>query len=248
MSSHKVGIPATMQAKIEGLASASETPQPAAAKPSAPAATSRPVHPAVFSTFGPGKGGGCSEFSVWAYLTRPRPSASLDNDGRDIMTDAPLPNLVTAHSNALRVYTVLPHGGTLALTAVYDNLAGTICSLDVIPHGTGGGDNNASTSSESRISVDDYLDDELDVGGDCSYDGLLIGFAGHPRLSLVYPSTPMVGGGYWDLSKNTEESDADGVVDVTATHAADDQGGMRIRTRMMIRWMMVLIGMTMIIV
>lgn len=139
------------------------------------------------------------------------------------MTDAPLPNLVTAHSNALRVYTVLPHGGTLALTAVYDNLAGTICSLDVIPHGTGGGDNNASTSSESRISVDDYLDDELDVGGNCSYDGLLIGFAGHPRLSLVYPSTPMVGGGYWDSSKNTEESNADGVVDVTAKHAADDE-------------------------
>eukprot|EP00956_Cyclotella_meneghiniana_P000420 scaffold493_cov74-Cyclotella_meneghiniana.AAC.3 len=219
MSSHKVGIPATMQAKIEGLAAASENPQPAAAKPSAPAATSRPVHPAVFSTFGPGKGGGCSEFSVWAYLTRPRPPASVDSDG-----DAPLPNLVTAHSNALRVYTVLPHGGTLALTAVYDNLAGTICSLDVIPHGTGGGDNNnnMSTSSEMRSSVDDYLDDEFDGGGDCSYDGLLIGFAGHPRLSLVYPSTPMVGGGYWNSSKDTEASNSDDVADVTTKNAADE--------------------------
>eukprot|EP00804_Cyclotella_cryptica_P003221 CCRYP_010466-RB/>CCRYP_010466-RB protein AED:0.02 eAED:0.02 QI:564/1/1/1/1/0.5/4/1654/1402 len=60
--------------------------------------------------------------------------------------------------------------------------------------------------------IDDGMDDVLvDAESDdsngacvCCYDGLLIGFAGHPRLSLVYPSTPMVGGGgYWSSSSAT---------------------------------------------
>eukprot|EP00574_Skeletonema_japonicum_P012725 CAMPEP_0201736056 /NCGR_PEP_ID=MMETSP0593-20130828/38705_1 /ASSEMBLY_ACC=CAM_ASM_000672 /TAXON_ID=267983 /ORGANISM="Skeletonema japonicum, Strain CCMP2506" /LENGTH=124 /DNA_ID=CAMNT_0048229721 /DNA_START=36 /DNA_END=407 /DNA_ORIENTATION=- len=110
------------------------------------AAKTAPVHPALLSTFGPGRGSGSSEFSAWAYLTRPRPAQrNSDSDGDDDGVnsdgdgDAKLPNLVTAHANSLRIYTVLPNAGTLALTAVYDNLAGTICSLDVIPYGTGSG-------------------------------------------------------------------------------------------------------------
>eukprot|EP01082_Thalassiosira_pseudonana_P014078 g12193.t1 g12193 contig6:1410351-1410851(+) len=140
-----VGIPQTMKTKLElaaGEGNTAATVTAATASSSSP--NSRPVHPAVLTTFGPGKGSGSSEFSVWAYLTRPRPrdmatSSSTSSSSSSSKGDAPLPNLVTANSNSLRVYTVLPHAGTLALTAVYDNLAGTICSLDVIPNGTGGG-------------------------------------------------------------------------------------------------------------
>ena len=97
---------------------------------------------------------------------------------------------------------MLPHGGTLALTAVYDNLAGTICSLDVVPFGTGGmmcgcnpGVDGTGTDAKDGSENADYLQDEFDTSCSCcSYDGLLIGFAGHPRLSVVYPSIPMVGG------------------------------------------------------
>ena len=158
---------------------------------SSSSANNRPIHPAVLTTIGPGKGGGCSELSCWAYLTRPRPppsnttttNANSVGDTNDNNATLPLPNLVTSQSNSLRVYTVLPNAGTLALTAVYDNLAGTICSLDVIPNGT--------SSSNSSVS-----DDGDGSGSSCAcYDGLLLGFAGHPRLSLVYPSTPMISSG-----------------------------------------------------
>ncbi|KAL7519594.1 hypothetical protein ACHAWX_004354 [Stephanocyclus meneghinianus] len=230
MSSHKVGIPATMQAKLQemaSLSSAADAPTPsgviaataaAGTKPPAASSASRPIHPAVLTSFGPGRGGGSSEFSAWAYLTRPRPPTGRrfaeDERRGDVV---PLPNLVTAQSNALRVYTVLPHGGTLALTAVYDNLAGTVCSLDVVPNGTGGGDMCYCQNSKDKRdcnkedSIEEGIDDVLvETEKDdsalcrCCYDGLLIGFAGHPRLSLVYPSTPMVGGGgYWDSSSAT---------------------------------------------
>ncbi|KAL3775850.1 hypothetical protein ACHAW5_010008 [Stephanodiscus triporus] len=95
----------------------------------------RPVHPAFVTTFGPGRGSGSSELSAWAYLSRPRPRHHRpgevefeDEDEDDEGGTRHLPNLVTAHSNSLRIYTVLPHAGTLALAAVYDNLAGTIAS------------------------------------------------------------------------------------------------------------------------
>eukprot|EP00986_Skeletonema_menzelii_P014222 scaffold9116_cov148-Skeletonema_menzelii.AAC.12 len=147
-----------------------------------------PVHPALLSTFGPGRGSGSAEFSAWAYLTRPRPAQQNNNDdgdNNDGVGDAKLPNLVTAHANSLRIYTVLPNAGTLALTAVYDNLAGTICSLDVIAYGTGSGRIDGTQDDDDPF--------EISEGESSSFDGLLLGFAGHPRLSLVYPSAPMVG-------------------------------------------------------
>lgn len=147
-----------------------------------------PVHPALLSTFGPGRGSGSAEFSAWAYLTRPRPAQQNnddDGDNSDGVGDVKLPNLVTAHANSLRIYTVLPNAGTLALTAVYDNLAGTICSLDVIPYGTGSGRLDGAQDDEDPF--------EISEGERSCFDGLLLGFAGHPRLSLVYPSAPMVG-------------------------------------------------------
>ena len=172
---------------------------------SSSSANNRPIHPAVLTTFGPGKGSGSSELSVWAYLTRPRPSgSSVVGDGGDNGGgSAPLPNLVTAQSNSLRVYTVLPNAGTLALTAVYDNLAGTICSLDVISNGTSSNEENNDYDGgekENEINNEDdglqeiFADDISSAKKSSCYDGLLLGFAGHPRLSLVYPSTPMVGG------------------------------------------------------
>eukprot|EP00984_Skeletonema_dohrnii_P018941 scaffold8979_cov50-Skeletonema_dohrnii-CCMP3373.AAC.1 len=155
------------------------------------AAKTAPVHPALLSTFGPGRGSGSSEFSAWACLTRPRPTqqnndGDKSDDGDGDGGDAKLPNLVTAHANSLRIYTVLPNAGTLALTAVYDNLAGTICSLDVIPYGTGGGRQDGTPQDD-----DDPF--EISEGERSCFDGLLLGFAGHPRLSLVYPAAPMVG-------------------------------------------------------
>lgn len=217
--------------------------------------TSRPIHPAVLTAFGPGKGSGSSELSVWAYLTRPRPSGNGDTNSDD---DAPLPNLVTSQSNSLRVYTVLPNAGTLALTAVYDNLAGTICSLDVIPNGTsaggaannncarccgrrsgkkslGGADGAGNDDGLDEIFADDNnninIDDKAARDGSpsqckCSYDGLLLGFAGHPRLSLVYPSIPMVGGGVWSSSSsNTVASNKDSQSNNNSDDPASGGGG-----------------------
>ncbi len=123
---------------------------------------------------------------------------------------------------SLRVYTVLPHAGTLALTAVYDNLAGAICSLDVIPHGTSGGSrgecarcaargapsagetggggnggNRGSADNDGLAAI--FADNTIDSSDEsnarctscvCAYDGLLLGFSGHPRLSLVYRPGP----------------------------------------------------------
>ena len=142
----------TKATRLQEAIAASET---TAAKPKAKAASSsstnnRPIHPAVLTTFGPGKGSGSSELSVWAYLTRPRPSPGNDGGTNNNANNnsAPLPNLVTAQSNSLRVYTVLPNAGTLALTAVYDNLAGTICSLDVVPNGTSAAGNVSDDSND----------------------------------------------------------------------------------------------------
>jgi len=207
-------------AEVLAANKAAEAPKPAQRKPAKTSTTTsstnnnRPIHPAIVTTIGPGKGGGSSELSVWAYLTRPRPvdtsssstsSSKGGSSGGDGEESKPLPNLVTAQSNSLRVYTVLPNAGTLALTAVYDNLAGTICSLDVIPNGTSSSNDNEgdSKSRSEEENEDDGLNEIFNDGTTTSnnkssttcYDGLLLGFAGHPRLSIVYPSTPMVGGG-----------------------------------------------------
>ncbi|KAL7550396.1 hypothetical protein ACHAWF_013634 [Thalassiosira exigua] len=205
-----------------------KNPPAAAAKNSAGTA-GRPVHPAVLTTFGPGRGSGSSELSAWAYLTRPRPrgggrrgggggrtggrraapasndpEVSTEDDGKREQgaeeeqgeeqqeEEDALPNLVTAHSNSVRVYTILPHAGTLALISVYDNLAGTICSLDVIKSGTGRGRRGGFDDDDFDVERDDASDDD-DEGGR-TRDGLVLGFAGRPRLSLVYPSASMHGG------------------------------------------------------
>ncbi|KAL9181780.1 hypothetical protein ACHAXT_012123 [Thalassiosira profunda] len=204
------------------------------AKKSAPASRgARPLHPAVLTAFGPGRGSASSELAAWAYLTRPRPFGNAG--GGDGDEEAPLPNLVTAQSNSLRVYTVLPHAGTLALTAVYDNLAGSVCSLDVIPRGTSGvrgecarcsegggradggkgGEEGGGTADDEGLAAifadatTGNTNDDNDAARacQCAYDGLLLGFAGHPRLSLVYPSAPMVGGGAWSTSSTSSDTD-----------------------------------------
>ena len=149
------------------------------------------------------------------------------------------------------MYTVLPNAGTLALTAVYDNLAGTICSLDVVPNGTSAAGNVSDDSNDGDCEVskngkennNDGDDGLQDIFGDAAttiqnnnthsgstssistrksecYDGLLLGFAGHPRLSLVYPSTPMVGGGAWSAKNNTTTSStatADHIIGTSST-------------------------------
>jgi len=136
--------------------------------------STKPVHPITFSSVAPT---GC-ELSVWAYITSPRPNgpngatstSSIDplqnhnNEKDDRPSSLPdeLPNLVTAHANSLKIYAVDPKGGTLLLASSYENLAGTIVSLNVLPKSAG--------NSIGEV-----------------YDGLLLGFAGHPRLSIVYP-------------------------------------------------------------
>lgn len=74
---------------------------------------------------------------------------------------------------------------------MYDNLAGTICSLDVIPNGTS---SYTSANNENGDARNGKNNNNNNYNNN-SYDGLLLGFSGHPRLSVVYPSTPMVGGG-----------------------------------------------------
>lgn len=118
--------------------------------------STKQVHPAILSTFAPT---GC-ELSTWAYLTLPRPTDS--NLKSSSANSQELPNLVTAHSNSLKIHVVDPMSGTLVLASSYDNLAGTITTLHALP-------NAAGTASGRK------------------YDGLLIGFAGQPRMSIVYP-------------------------------------------------------------
>jgi cleavage and polyadenylation specificity factor subunit 1 len=118
--------------------------------------STKQVHPAILSTFAPT---GC-ELSTWAFLTLPRPRES--NSKWNGANSQELPNLVTAHSNSLKIHVVDPMSGTLVLASSYDNLAGTITTLHALP--------NAAGTISGR-----------------NYDGLLIGFAGQPRMSIVYP-------------------------------------------------------------
>ena len=150
--------------------------------------STKQVHPVTLSSFAPT---GC-ELSTWAYITLPRPSSASSSssspptksdDKAEESSNSPLgdvsllPNLVTAHANSLRIYVVDPISGTLILASTYDNLAGTITTLNVLPSaagfgGGGGGSKSGSGVEDSKSS---------------SYDGLLIGFSGQPRLSIVYP-------------------------------------------------------------
>lgn len=147
--------------------------------------SSKPIHPATLSSIAPT---GC-EFSTWAYLTSPRPSKeckhtykhdsanpkSKGNDGGDATIEAtlaPLPNLVTVHANSLKIHVYDPVSQTLLLAASYDKLAGTIVSLLTLENATGN-NKNGKQGDANTTSV--------------CYDGLLLGFAGHPRLSIVYP-------------------------------------------------------------
>ena len=122
--------------------------------------STKPVHPVTLSSFAPT---GC-ELSTWAYITSTRPTET-ETEKLEEEHHSPkfLPNLVTVHANSIRVYVVDPDSGTLLIASSYENLAGTIISLDVIPCSTGDSLGNVR-------------------------DGLLLGFAGHPRMSIVYPS------------------------------------------------------------
>ena len=154
---------------------------------------SRPVHPAYVPTFAPLG----AELSAWAYLTVPRLGAGGGGGGGGDDAGATaggtnnnnqqhvLPNLVTAHSTALRIYSLDPATGRLILASTYDDLAGSVVSLDVIvggagEDGTGGGGGDSNTGGGGA--------------GGPRYDALLLGFAGEPRLSVVYPPTVLSAG------------------------------------------------------
>mmetsp|Transcript_26038 Transcript_26038/g.38496 ORF Transcript_26038/g.38496 Transcript_26038/m.38496 type:complete len:900 (+) Transcript_26038:96-2795(+) len=108
--------------------------------------STRPIHPCLLSVFDGNFG---AEYAVWAYITTSR--------------NRQLPNLVTAQSNTLRIYSVNEQSGKLELDHSFPNLSGSICYLESLP------------------SVDDDA------------DSLLIGFAGHPRLAVcsVQPPPPL---------------------------------------------------------
>lgn len=142
--------------------------------------STKQVHPVTLSSFAPT---GC-ELSTWAYITLPRPSSSSpsssenQHDSKSKSSSVSLlPNLVTAHANSLKIYVVDPIGGALILASTYDNLAGTITTLNVLPHAAG------TSSKEEGVGgtgISDHTSSQ-------SYDGLLIGFSGQPRMSIVYP-------------------------------------------------------------
>ena len=92
---------------------------------------------------------------------------------------------MTAHSTALRIYSLDPATGRLILASTYDDLAGSVVSLDVIvggagEDGTGGGGGDSNNGGGGA--------------GGPRYDALLLGFAGEPRLSVVYPPTVLSAG------------------------------------------------------
>lgn len=134
-----------------------------------------------------------AELSAWAYLTVPRPAAGGGGGNADIEHSSSatknaqqvLPNLVTAHSTALRIYSLDPATGRLILASTYDDLAGSIVSLDVIVGGAG------EDGSGGGVAADDDGNGGGGGGGGGGpmYDALLLGFAGEPRLSVVYPPT-----------------------------------------------------------
>ena len=145
-----------------------------ASKSSGTSLSTKQVHPVTLSSFAPT---GC-ELSTWAYLTLPRPA----NTNLDESTNQ-LPNLVTAHANSLKVFVVDPISGTLILASTYENLAGTITTLHALPNASGINTNDAQSQSSKKSSSKPASSSS---GGE-SYDGLLLGFSGQPRMSMVYP-------------------------------------------------------------
>jgi len=158
---------------------------------SASKVSSKVVHPLVVTTFAPT----CHELSTWAYLTHPRPSSPASASAATYSSSLPtLPNLVTAHGNVLRIYVVDPISSTLLLAATYEKLAGIIVSLHCIPSASG---KKVKTFVSSNDDVVNNANEQIQSNGGATtlirqeeYDGLLLGFAGHPRLSMVYPSLP----------------------------------------------------------
>lgn len=89
-------------------------------------------------------------------------SSSDDNNNNNKLT---YPNLITAQGSTINIYEFSPSSKShLKHLHCYD-LSGIVCSLDVLQ-------NARRCSSSSSL-----------------FDGLLIGFAGQPRLSVVYPLT-----------------------------------------------------------
>ena len=145
--------------------------------------STKQVHPVTLSCFAPT---GC-ELSTWAYLTNPRPADAADvDDGNQLNAyDQVLPNLVTAHGNHLKIFVVSPNG-TLILAATYDNLAGNISTLEALPNASGTDSSSSSTSSGVSVNTANGTSTGGGTAG-ASFDGLLLGFAGQPRMSIVYP-------------------------------------------------------------
>ena len=134
------------------------------------APNSRPVHPCFLSVF-EGKTG--VEYSTWAHVT---------NNSLGGLGGKGMPDLITAHASSLSVYRVEESTGKMLLVHTYSNLAGNVCFLET-------------------LRVDDVVDDNDDienkhrVGKSDTYrknrirhlpDALLIGFCGHPRLSIIH--------------------------------------------------------------
>ena len=175
--------------------------------------TSRPIHPAYVPTFAPLG----AELSAWAYLTVPRPVAggggNADNNPDSNQQQQVLPNLVTAHSTALRIYSLDPATGRLILASTYDDLAGSVVSLDVVVGGAGEDGSGGAAASEG--------------GGGPMYDALLLGFAGEPRLSVVYPPTVLSAssGGNGNSSGWSGILTASSIVDLTPALIDACRGG-----------------------
>ena len=104
-------------------------------------------------------------------------------------TTAPItttkPNLVVVHSNTIQIFCINEStssaAGKLIPICGRIKLAGEICALATVPFARGvplpsllgSTSSNSNNSNEKRIML--------------IYDGLLLGYSGHPRLSLIYP-------------------------------------------------------------
>lgn len=124
------------------------------------APTSRPAVHPCVTSIFDGNTG--SNYSSWAYLTTRPPQ---------------IPNLVTAQASTLRVYTLDEEdSGKLIISHVFSNLAGNICYLETL----------SSTSNDDKSQKENNNNHHNHYGA----DSLLIGFCGHPRLTIVSVSTP----------------------------------------------------------
>ena len=96
-----------------------------------------------------------AEYSTWAFITTSPPQC---------------PNLVTAQASTLRIYSLDEDSGKLCQSFEFSNLAGNVCYLESLPAADVAGTNGSSSSSSSRTRQP---------------DSLLVGFCGHPRLTIV---------------------------------------------------------------